>query len=439
MSRVGVVFRNGWRLLGRDRVALLVTFLLPILFFSIFVWMFSGQGGGGTSRIRLAVADEDGGVASERLLAELAEDSSFRLLRADPDRPDAPLTRDRARALIEDGEVSVALVIPSGFSDRFGDLSGEDGAALELFADTSDPIAPQMTRGVLQGLAMRSAPDLFLERGMDQFERFGGPMTAKQREVLDQWLPQVRADAAADATPETKAEGDASAEARAGEGFGGVVQVEVIDVLGAEKDRSPVTAFYAAGTAVMFLLFSMTGAGGTLLEEQESGVLERLLGSRLTMTELLLGKWLYLTALGALQIVIMFVWGALVFGLELFTPTHLIGFSLMTAVTAAAAAGFGLVLAAACRTRAQLSGISTIIILGMSALGGSMFPRFLMPETMKTLGYLTFNAWALDGYQKVFWFDKGPLELWPQVTVLAALAVAFMASARLLARRWESL
>ena len=36
MSRVFVIFRNGWRLLRRDRVALLVTFLLPILF-SVFL------------------------------------------------------------------------------------------------------------------------------------------------------------------------------------------------------------------------------------------------------------------------------------------------------------------------------------------------------------------------------------------------------------------
>ena len=36
--------------------------------------------------------------------------------------------------------------------------------------------------------------------------------------------------------------------------------------------------------------------------------------------------------------------------------------------------------------RAQLSGFSTILILTMSALGGSMFPRFLMSETMQKIG-----------------------------------------------------
>ena len=67
-------------------------------------------------------------------------------------------------------------------------------------------------------------------------------------------------------------------------------------------------------------------------------------------------------------------------------------------------------LATLSRTRAQLSGLSTIVILTMSALGGSMFPRFLMSETMQKFGLVTFNAWALDGYLKVFWRDGALLD-----------------------------
>ncbi len=114
----------------------------------------------------------------------------------------------------------------------------------------------------------------------------------------------------------------------------------------------------------------------------------------------------------------MFTWGALVFGLPLLP--HLPGFFVMTAFTAAAAAGFGLVLATLSRTRAQLSGLSTIVILTMSALGGSMFPRFLMSETMQKAGLVTFNAWALDGYLKVFWRNSPIIDLWPQVAVLTS-------------------
>ena len=52
-------------------------------------------------------------------------------------------------------------------------------------------------------------------------------------------------------------------------------------------------------------------------------------------------------------------------------------------------------------------------LLMMSALGGSMFPRFLMSEKMQKLGLLTFNGWALDGYVKVFWRNAPLLELCP--------------------------
>jgi len=81
-------------------------------------------------------------------------------------------------------------------------------------------------------------------------------------------------------------------------------------------------------------------------------------------------------------------------------------------------------LAVSCRSRAQLNGIAVVLILVMSALGGSMFPSFLMPETMQSLGRFTFNAWALAGYQKVFWYDASPLELYSEVAVLCATTIA---------------
>jgi ABC-2 type transport system permease protein len=201
--------------------------------------------------------------------------------------------------------------------------------------------------------------------------------------------------------------------------------------------RESLISFYAAGIGVMFLLFSaVNGAGGALLDEVDSGTLERLLSTRLGMSGLLAGKWAFLALVGIVQLTVMFVWGRIAFGLPLFS--HLPGFFIMTAVTSAAAAALGLLLATIARSRAQLSGFSTILILTMSALGGSMFPRFLMSETMQRMGLLTFNAWALDGYLKVFWRDAPLWQLWPQVLVLVGLTALFLAGARLFARRWES-
>ena len=66
-----------------------------------------------------------------------------------------------------------------------------------------------------------------------------------------------------------------------------------------------------------------------------------------------------------------------------------------------------------------------------------MFPRFLMPEAMQKAGLLTINAWAIDGFTKVFWRDEPLLNLWPQVLVLLGVGVTLFAIPRKLARRWE--
>src|SRR5262249_39671956 len=183
---------------------------------------------------------------------------------------------------------------------------------------------------------------------------------------------------------------------------------------------------------VMFMLFSMAGAGGALLDETDSGTLERLLTTKASMSQFLLAKWLFLTATGIAQISVMFLWAAVGFHLNLFTAAHLAAFLAMAVPTAAAAAGFGLVLAALCKTRAQLSGVSTVVILVMSALGGSMVPRFVMPKFMETTALFTFNGWALDGFLKVFWYAdprSTPAQMLtaviPQLSVLTILAIAF--------------
>jgi ABC-2 type transport system permease protein len=217
--------------------------------------------------------------------------------------------------------------------------------------------------------------------------------------------------------------------------FAAPVAVEVVDLFAADK-ANPVVSMYAAGIAVMFLLFGAVGNSGTLLEEEENQTLDRLMCSELSLSQLLAGKWLLMTIVGVVQVTIMFAWAQLAFGVDLLG--HLSGFGVMTAVTAAAASSFALTLAAVCRNRAQLNAVSVILILCMSALGGSMVPRYVMSETMQQFGKITFNAWALDGYIKVFWRDLPLRELAPELAVLIATAVGLFVVARVLARRWES-
>jgi len=274
---------------------------------------------------------------------------------------------------------------------------------------------------------MTSLPAAMARSGMAEVDRWSGGLTPEQKARMEQSLRALE--------PETPPGQPAAPAAKSKGAVGGLVAVQVRDVLG-EKKKNPTVTFYAAGLGVMFLLFSAAGAGGALIEEAESGTLDRILSTRVSMNRLLLGKLVYLAGVGIVQLTLMFVWGWLIFGLELYA--HIPGFLIMTLATALAASAFGLMLASLCKSRMQLVALSNLSILLMSALGGSLFPRFLMPEKMQKFGLITLNAWALDGFQKIFWRDEPLWSIWPQVAVLVGLGLAFFLIARRVARRWEA-
>ena len=410
--------------LRRDRVVQAMAFLLPIIFFSIFALVF-GQQRDPTSRVRIAVVDEDQTDYSKRLVQGLTEEGALSVrTHAGKDDTGELLTRESARTMVRSGDVPVAVVIPKGLKGAASFSPAPDRPKVQIMADVSDPVAPQMVQGLLQKVGFTAAPDVMADQGMAMFERYGGGLTPQQRTALDDWKKELASPTASGTTKEVA--------------NNMALPTELVNVMqDGYNNGNSMVSFYAAGVGVMFLLFSASGAGGSLLDEEESGTLGRLLGSRAGMNGVLAAKFAFISLLATTQLTVMFVWGALVFHLPL--SSHLPGFFVMTVATAMAAAAFGLVLATISRSRAQLSGLSTILILTMSALGGSMFPRFLMSETMQKVGLVTFNAWALDGYIKVFWRNAPVADLWPQVLVLGTLTVIFLLAARMFARRWETL
>src|SRR5208337_3503488 len=101
------------------------------------------------------------------------------------------------------------------------------------------------------------------------------------------------------------------------------IPVTTRDVVG-ENKNNPMVSFYAAAIGVMFLLFTTSGASGSLLDEAESGTLDRVLSSRVTMGTLLTGKLCYSALLAFSQLILMFLWAWLVFKVDL--PSHIPGF-----------------------------------------------------------------------------------------------------------------
>ena len=399
---IWTVVRVGLLRMWHGRTEILLTFVVPIAFFTIFAFIFDEQIGLGKSpRVNLALVDEDDTELSREFVSALAEWETLRIY-APAGHAEGLFvftSTEPAKKLVLAGTLPLAVVIPGGWTASLTN-PGKGAVSLLLLADSSDPVATQVVTALLR----QTSGQIMGERARQQIRSF------------------------LSLSPDQFAESPVSL-------FAAPVAVDVVDLFAADKSN-PVVSMYAAGIAVMFLLFGAVGNSGTLLEEEENQTLERLMCSELSMVQLLAGKWLLMTIVGIVQVTIMFAWAQLAFGVDLLG--HLSGFAVMTVVTAGAASSFALTLAALCTNRAQLNAVAVILILSMSALGGSMVPRYVMSETMQQIGKITFNAWALDGYIKVFWRDLPLGELAPELTVLTATAIVLFGAARHLARRWES-
>jgi len=144
------------------------------------------------------------------------------------------------------GEAPIALVVPAGFGAApvaFGPrAAGAPRARVELLADRSDPIAPQLVAGLLQKVAFSGMPDLLIEGGIAALDRVAA-FTPDQKDRMAEVVAGARAGSAADATAST----DPGAVPRAG-GDDAPIEISTRDLLG-ETKKNPMVAFYAAGSA----------------------------------------------------------------------------------------------------------------------------------------------------------------------------------------------
>ena len=81
---IAMLVRNAWKQLSRDRAAQVLSFAVPLVFFSIFAVIFGGGPGGGssvtgTSRVEMVVVDESNTEKSRALIQALQADSGLRV------------------------------------------------------------------------------------------------------------------------------------------------------------------------------------------------------------------------------------------------------------------------------------------------------------------------------------------------------------------------
>jgi len=184
------------------------------------------------------------------------------------------------------------------------------------------------------------------------------------------------------------------------------------------------------GYAVMFAMFTVLSAAGGILEEKERGTFKRLLIAPIPQWSLLGGKLLAQFLLGVGQIALMFLFGALIFHVQL--GNSLVGLLLITLATCWATTSLGILLVAVIRSRKQIHPITTLIILGSSAIGGSWYPLFMMPKAVQQVARVTLVAWAMEGYNRLMIVGGNLADVWVDIGALVLYgAICFGVGLRL--------
>ncbi len=330
---IGTVFRISLLRLWNNKHEVVLALAVPIMFFSIFALIFSRGVGETVRQVRVTFVDDDKTLESRAIIQAACRHQEIQptngLWRTDADWPIEKLSK----LLISQKAAEVVVHIPAGFTTQDPQAPN---LSIQLYNEGTNPIAHRVVQaGLAESIALQFAEAnmeaAFAQRPAVQpasatrlvttpststatSSSFSSPQTGSAHQRNDQRTDQ---------RTEQRSPSVATSRGEEQQVF------QSIDVFATNKHQ-PKIALYAAGIAVMFLLFSASGTGASLLEEREAGTLGRLMTSRLSVTELVLGKWLFAAALGSVQLVIMFVWGQVMFRVDLLG--HIPGFVAMTSL-----------------------------------------------------------------------------------------------------------
>jgi ABC-2 type transport system permease protein len=173
----------------------------------------------------------------------------------------------------------------------------------------------------------------------------------------------------------------------------------------------------------MYVMFSVFPAATVLIQERKNWTLQRLAVMPISRTQILSGKLLARFAVGMLQFMIMFGFGAVLgvrYGSD---PVALL--LIMAAFTLCITA-LTLALTTVLRTVSQATGVTLFLTLTLAPLGGAWWSLEIVPAWMRTVGHISPVAWAMDGFRSLM-FESGSLATvaLPIAVLLGMTAVFF--------------
>ena len=392
------LFKKDLILFFHDQRSVILTFLLPVILISLFAFAYGGIGvfDGRSEPVNLLVADLDQTSSSKEIVNNIDSLEDMRIIVSDS---------IKSRELVIKGKYPCALIIYKGFQDS---LEAGNAAPVEMVYDRSREMEIGMLQQALIRTLMSSTGKIIVKKSIENYLQYYYPAIGKS--ISDNIL-------------QTAIKNDNI-----------IPAIKWTSVVGEKNDTKLGLIQAVAGTAILMLLFSVAGVGTSILEEKENGTINRLLYSPLKGSTILYGKMLFAFFISILQLTAMFLFAWLIFNMDL--SVNIPALILMIIATAFAVSSLGIFLAAIAKTRQQAQNLSTIIILIMSAIGGSMIPLFIMPPILQKIALLSVNYWGIQGFYDLFWRSLPFAEILPRILVLMSIGVVMtLASIQLFKKR----
>lgn len=407
-------FLIGWKdltLAFRDRAAIILMLLAP---FALTMGMgfvtggFSGESSSAVSHIPVTVVNLDEGALGGELVS-LFQSSDL----ADLVDPTVLTDPAAARQQVDDDKTSAAVIIPAGFTAGIipDATTGKTQSAvqIEVYANPTRPT----NAGVIQTI---------VEQFVSQVEvgRIGGQVAVTQ--LLENGLIAPR-DAA-----QVGAQIGASQAQNAGE-------PQAVTLKGVKAGEAPVDfnilAYIAPGMALMFLMYTVSNGGRTLLVEKSQGTLPRLLVAPVKSSQVLLGKSLGIYFTGVAQMLILILASTLLFQLQWGDP---LGVLALVLAAVAGAVGWGMLITALVKTPGQVASLGSAVMLTFGILGGSFFDISQFPVWFRSFSRITPNAWGIDGFT-ILGQGGALVDILPDIGGLLLMGVVLFGVALLLFNR----
>ncbi len=377
MKKLILIGLKDVKLAFRDVSALLMMLLAPFLLtlgLGFVTGAFSGSDGSGVSGIPVILVNQDRAQLGNALVELFKSDDLKDLVTAE-EMSDP----QQARRAVDDDTAAAVIIIPEGFTNSIipaqsgaaGQATLGDAVEIELYTNPTRPTGSGVVRSIV-------------ERFVDQVEiaRVGGEVTVMQ--LLQNGL----------ITPQQAAQVGLQAGAALGETEQSAISLNGVTNTGADVQFN-VLAYMAPGMALMFLMYTASYGGRTLLTERNQGTLTRLLVTPTSTVQVLGGKILGTFLTGTAQVLILIVSTTMLFGLEWGDSTGVLALVLAAVF---AAVGWGMLITATAKTPGQVSWMGMIVTLLFGLLGGSFFSVDALPGWFQMLGKITPNAWGLDGF-----------------------------------------